>query len=29
MIRLHTNFGVIGIELDYETAPETAANFEQ
>ena len=29
MIRLHTNFGVIGIELDYENAPETAANFEQ
>lgn len=29
MIKLHTNFGVIGIELDYENAPETAANFEQ
>ena len=29
MIRLHTNFGVIGIELDYKNAPETAANFEQ
>ena len=25
MIKLHTNFGVIGIELDYENAPETAA----
>ncbi|OSI11597.1 peptidylprolyl isomerase [Neisseria zoodegmatis] len=29
MIKLHTNFGVIGIELDYEKAPVTAANFEQ
>ena len=29
MIQLHTNFGVIGIELDHEKAPITAANFEQ
>ncbi|MCP2039731.1 peptidyl-prolyl cis-trans isomerase B (cyclophilin B) [Neisseria sp. HSC-16F19] len=29
MIKLHTNFGVIGIELDHEKAPKTAANFEQ
>ncbi|WP_037586494.1 peptidylprolyl isomerase [Stenoxybacter acetivorans] len=29
MIKLHTNFGVIGIELDHERAPKTAANFEQ
>jgi peptidyl-prolyl cis-trans isomerase B (cyclophilin B) len=29
MIRLHTNFGVIAIELDAENAPATAANFEQ
>ena len=29
MIKLHTNFGVIGIELNHEKAPETAANFEQ
>ncbi len=28
MIKLHTNFGVIGIELDHEKAPKTAANFE-
>jgi peptidyl-prolyl cis-trans isomerase B (cyclophilin B) len=27
MVRLHTNFGVIGIELDNEKAPETVANF--
>jgi peptidyl-prolyl cis-trans isomerase B (cyclophilin B) len=27
MINLHTNFGVIGIELDEERAPETAKNF--
>ncbi len=27
MIKLHTNHGVIGIELDAERAPETAANF--
>ena len=29
MIKLHTNFGTIGIELDHEKAPYTAANFEQ
>ena len=29
MIKLHTNFGVIGIELDHEKAPLSAANFEQ
>lgn len=29
MIKLHTNFGVIGIELNHEAAPKTAANFEQ
>lgn len=29
MIKLTTNFGVIGIELDHEKAPKTAANFEQ
>ncbi|MBN3859579.1 peptidyl-prolyl cis-trans isomerase [Neisseriaceae bacterium PsAf] len=28
MIRLHTNLGDIDIELDYETAPITAKNFE-
>ena len=27
MVRLHTNFGVIGLELDSERAPETAKNF--
>ncbi|HUY03413.1 MAG TPA: peptidylprolyl isomerase [Rhodocyclaceae bacterium] len=27
MIKLHTNHGVIAIELDAERAPETAANF--
>jgi peptidyl-prolyl cis-trans isomerase B (cyclophilin B) len=27
MVRLHTNLGVIGIELDAERAPETAKNF--
>jgi peptidyl-prolyl cis-trans isomerase B (cyclophilin B) len=27
MIRLHTNLGMIGIELDHDQAPETAANF--
>ncbi|HYA66169.1 MAG TPA: peptidylprolyl isomerase [Burkholderiaceae bacterium] len=27
MVRLHTNFGVIGIELDAERAPKTVANF--
>lgn len=29
MIKLHTNFGVIAIELDSEKAPLTAANFTQ
>ena len=29
MIILHTNFGDISIELDFEKAPVTAANFEQ
>lgn len=29
MIKLHTNFGLIGIELNHEAAPKTAANFEQ
>ena len=27
MIKLHTNFGAITIELDAEAAPETAKNF--
>jgi peptidyl-prolyl cis-trans isomerase B (cyclophilin B) len=27
MVRLHTNFGAITIELDSERAPETVANF--
>ena len=27
MIRLHTSMGVIGIELDTEHAPVSAANF--
>ncbi|MBP7488302.1 peptidylprolyl isomerase [Azospira sp. APE16] len=27
MIKLHTNFGVIGLELDAEKAPETVKNF--
>jgi len=27
MIKLHTNYGVIGIELDAKRAPETAKNF--
>ena len=27
MIKLHTNFGVIGLELNAEKAPETAKNF--
>ena len=27
MIKLHTNHGVIGIELDTERAPETVKNF--
>ena len=29
MIRLHTNLGTIGIELDAQKAPATAANFLQ
>ncbi|AXY43336.1 peptidylprolyl isomerase [Halomonas sp. JS92-SW72] len=29
MITLQTTYGDIGIELDYEKAPKTAANFEQ
>jgi peptidyl-prolyl cis-trans isomerase B (cyclophilin B) len=29
MIILHTNFGDISLELDYEKAPKTAENFEQ
>lgn len=29
MVRLHTNHGVIGIELDTEKAPKTAENFLQ
>ena len=27
MIKLHTNFGVIAVELDAEKAPESARNF--
>ena len=27
MIKLHTNFGVISVELDAENAPKTAQNF--
>ena len=27
-IKLHTNFGVITLELDHDKAPVTAANFE-
>lgn len=27
MIKLHTNFGIISIELDAEKAPESAKNF--
>jgi peptidyl-prolyl cis-trans isomerase B (cyclophilin B) len=27
MVRLHTNFGVIGLELDASRAPETVKNF--
>jgi peptidyl-prolyl cis-trans isomerase B (cyclophilin B) len=27
MVKLHTNFGVIGIELDAARAPETVKNF--
>ncbi|WP_048307032.1 peptidylprolyl isomerase [Halomonas sp. PR-M31] len=29
MIVLHTNYGDIHLELDYDNAPKTAANFEQ
>lgn len=29
MIKLHTNHGIIGIELNAEKAPETAKNFQQ
>ena len=29
MITLHTNFGDIKIELDFEKAPKSAANFKQ
>lgn len=29
MITLHTTFGDIKLELDYEKAPKTAANFKQ
>ena len=29
MIKLHTNFGVIGIELDEAKAPKTVANFRE
>jgi len=29
MITLHTNHGDISIELDFEKAPKTAANFQQ
>lgn len=29
MIILHTNFGDISLELDFDKAPKTAANFEQ
>jgi len=29
MIKLHTNHGVISIELDFEKAPKTAENFLQ
>lgn len=29
MITLHTNFGDIKLELDFEKAPKTAANFKQ
>lgn len=27
MVKLHTNYGVIGIELDEKNAPQTTANF--
>lgn len=29
MIKLHTNYGVIALELDAEKAPQTVANFEE
>jgi peptidyl-prolyl cis-trans isomerase B (cyclophilin B) len=29
VIKLHTNFGVIGVELNAEKAPNTAKNFQQ
>jgi peptidyl-prolyl cis-trans isomerase B (cyclophilin B) len=29
MITLHTNFGDITVELDFENAPKSAANFQQ
>ncbi len=29
MITLHTNYGQIELELDFEKAPKTAANFKQ
>lgn len=29
MIRIQTTYGNIGIELDFDNAPKTAANFEQ
>ena len=29
MIKLNTNMGVISIELDFDKAPNTAANFQQ
>jgi peptidyl-prolyl cis-trans isomerase B (cyclophilin B) len=29
MVKLHTNFGVITLELDAAKAPETVANFRQ
>lgn len=29
MITLHTNFGDISLELDFENAPKTAANFQK
>jgi peptidyl-prolyl cis-trans isomerase B (cyclophilin B) len=29
MVKLHTNYGVITLELDAEKAPDTVANFKQ
>jgi peptidyl-prolyl cis-trans isomerase B (cyclophilin B) len=29
MIKLHTNFGVISVELDFDKAPLSAKNFQQ